>query len=436
MIEPPDNANYAATIVQIPAPLSVVGLDNLVAVPLFGYQALTQKAGTKAGDLRVLFTAETQLDAEYARENNLFREATLNKDANETGYLEMNARIRAIRLRKNTSNALLMPLESLAYTGIDVRTLTVGDTFDTLNGHTICRKYEVPTKPGAGARTTPKIRQRVDQKLFPMHLDTEHLFRNLQVFREPKHVIVTQKLHGTSWRGGRVLAQRDKSWLERVVVNKWLRIPTPETKYEDVFGSRRVIKGRSDNNHFYDSDLWTQFGKKIQGRIPENFIVYGELVGWADTHSPIQKGYTYNVKPGEFELYVYRVATVNGQGVIADLSWQGVKDFAASIGVKVVPTLMEGKVHLRDKVDDEDLIELYTDMFLDVNYAAENANAEFGQSYPDAPVPLSNPTSVDEGVCVRIEGQVPRIYKAKSPLFFEHETKALDRGELDMEAAA
>ncbi|SHX44169.1 RNA ligase [Mycobacteroides abscessus subsp. massiliense] len=435
-IEPPVNANYAATIVQIPEPLSVVGLDNLVAVPLFGYQALTQKTGATAGDLKVLFTAETQLDAEYARENNLFREATLNRDANETGYLETNARVRAIRLRKNTSNALLMPLESLAYTGIDVRTLKVGDTFDKLNGRTICRKYEVPTKPGAGPRTTPKIRQRVDQKLFPMHLDTEHLFRNLQAFREPKHVIVTQKLHGTSWRGGRVPALREKSWLERVVVNKWLRIPTPETKYEDVFGSRRVIKGRSDNNHYYDSDVWTEFGKTIEGRIPENFMVYGELVGWTDTQSPIQKGYTYNVKPGDVELYVYRVATVNGQGVIADLSWQGVKDFAAAIGVKVAPTLWEGQIISRDKVDDEDLIEMYTDMYLDQNFAALHTSAEFGLAYPDAPVPLSNPTSVDEGVCVRVEGQVPRIYKAKSPLFLEHETKALDKGELDMEAAA
>ena len=106
----PENANYAAVIVKVPEPVTVLGLDNLVAVPLYGYQALTQKDGTQAGDLRVLFMAETQLDADYPAENNLFRNAMLNRDGGETGYLEPNGGVKTIRLRKNTSNALLMPL--------------------------------------------------------------------------------------------------------------------------------------------------------------------------------------------------------------------------------------------------------------------------------------------------------------------------------------
>lgn len=422
----PENPNYAAVVVKVPEPMAVPGLDNLVAVPLFGYQALTQKAGIKAGELKVLFTAETQLDAEYARENNLFREATLNKDASETGYLEPSGRVKAIRLRKNNSNALLMPLESLAYTGYDVASLKAGDAFDKLNGHAVCRKYVVPGKGDASAKSNqPKIRQRVDQKQFPMHLDTENLFRNMHVFREPKRVVVTQKLHGTSIRIGRVPAARDKSWLERVVVNKWLGIATPDTDYEDVAGSRRVIKGRSDNNHFYESDIWAAYAKKLEGMIPENFVVYGELIGWESEDKPIQSGYTYNLTPGTSELYVYRVATVNGQGVIADLSWEGVEQFCASIGVKTVPVLDVGEIDASAE-NDAELVEHFSGK-LDVNYVAEGFSGA---------VPLSNPTSVDEGFCVRIEGQIPRIYKAKSPIFFEHETKLLDKGEVDLESAA
>ncbi|AMU74030.1 RNA ligase family protein [Mycobacteroides abscessus] len=423
--EQPKNVNYAATIVRVPEPLRVLGLDNLVAIPMFGYQVLTQREGIKAGDLRVLFVAETQLSEEYARLNNLHREATLNDDAGETGYLEANRRVRAIRLRKNNSSALLMPLESLAYTGIDVSQLEVGDTFDTLNGHEICRKYEVPGKRAQSASGQPKIRQRVDQKLFPMHLDTEHLFRNWHVFREPKRVVVTQKLHGTSIRIGRVPAARDKGWIERVVVNKWLRIATSDTAYEDVAGSRRVIKGRSENNHYYDSDIWAACAKWLEGLIPENFIVYGELIGWESEEKPIQKGYTYNLRPGDCALYVYRVATVNGQGVIADLSWEGVEQFCAAIGVKTVPVIHKFNEYVSAE-DEPRITEAYVDAYLDKNLADKFSGA----------LPLSNPLSVDEGICVRVEGQVPRIFKAKSPIFFEHETKMLDKGEEDLEAAA
>lgn len=426
----PENVNYAATVVKLPQGLMLPGLDNLVGVPMFGYQALTQKDGYKLDDLRVLFLAETQLDDEYAWANNLYRNAAINRDASETGYLEENRRVKAIRLRKHNSNALLMPLSSLAYTGYDVSKLKVGDTFDELNGHRICRKY-VPKGTKTPQVAGPKVRKQVDERLFPKHLDTEHLFRNLHHFRTPKRVVVTQKLHGTSWRGGNVPVNRVKGWLERVVVNKWLRVPTPDTEYRHVFGSRNVVKGRSENNHYYDTDLWAEFGKKLDGVIPENYLVYGELVGWVDAQTPIQKNYTYDLLPGECELYVYRVATVNSKGVIADLSWEGVEEFCASLGLKTVPvldfySLCLGPSEWSDRLD-ENFTESFAGSWLDI---ALHEAVE-----PDA-LPLSDPKSVDEGVCVRIEGQVPRVLKAKSPKFLEYETRQLDKGEADLEVAA
>lgn len=418
------NKNYAITVIAVGEPHDLQGLDNLVGVSIYGLQALTTR-GIEAGDLRLLFVIEAQIGERFAHENDLNRKAESNK-TEATGFLEQNRRVRAIKLRGHVSNALLMPLDSLAYTGLDTSSLKVGDTFDTVNGETVVRKYEVPGKGVQGKPGQPKIRQRVDQKLFPMHLDTEHLFRNMQVFRAPRRVVVTQKLHGTSIRIGRVPAARDKGWIERVVVNKWLGISTPETAYEDVAGSRRAIKGRDDNNHYYDSDIWAEYAKRLEGMIPENFIVYGELIGWESPEKPIMHGYTYDLKPGERELYVYRVATVNGQGVIADLSWEGVEQFCAAIGVKTVPTLDIQTIYSPMGLDDDQYLYEFTEL-LDVNYSTVG--------YPDA-VPLSNPKSVDEGFCLRIEGQVPRIYKAKSPLFFEHETKLLDKGEVDLESVA
>jgi hypothetical protein len=41
---------------------------------------------------------------------------------------------------------------------------------------------------------------------------------------------------------------------------------------------------------------------------------------------------------------------------------------------------------------------------------------------------------VDEGVVVRVEGIMPRVYKAKSPIFLGHETALLDKEVVDLEA--
>ncbi|ALF00391.1 RNA ligase [Mycobacterium phage Archie] len=423
----PENANYAATIVKLPQGVLLDGLDNLVGVPMFGYQALTQKEGYELGALRVLFMAETQLDTEYARENNLFREATLNRDASETGYLEPNARVKALRLRKHQSDALLMPVESLAYTGYDVSTLKPGDTFDKLNGHTICRKY-VPKGKKQATQGQPKVRKQVDERLFPKHLDTEHWFRNMHYFRDPKSAVVTQKLHGTSWRGGNVPVNRTKGRFERFL-NR-LGIATPDTEYKHVFGSRNVVKGRSENNHFYKADLWAKFGEKLEGKIPENFIIYGELIGWVSEDEPIQRGYTYNLPPGQCELYVYRVATVNPKGVIADLSWEGVKDFCRSLDLKTVPELQNFNNFFVNSDEEDVRVSNLGAYWLDKRYA------DMDKEWPDKPVPLSDRKTVDEGICVRIEGQIPHVFKAKSPRFLEHETKQLDKGEVDLEAVA
>lgn len=423
---PPENVNYAATVVKLPQGLILPGLDNLVGVPMFGYTVLTQKVGYELGALRVLFVAETELDSEYARANNLYREPTFNADASEKGYLEANGRIRAIKLKKHPSNALLMPLSSLAYTGYDLTSLKVGDTFDQLNGHRICFKH-VPkgNKGQSGPAKGPKSRERFDPKLFPPHEDTVHLFRNLHYFDTDTYTVTTQKLHGTSARFSRVPIARDLTWFERVL--RWFGYFVKDTEYELVPGSRRAIKGKSDNNDFYDSDIWDDYAQKhLVGVIPDGYVVYGELIGWVDENKPIQKNYTYDLPPGFREFYVYRVTTVNHHGVVADLSWAAVKEFCESRGLKYVPELWQG-MNSRVHPDDEDrVIQITRDQYLEKRLYDE---------YPQA-IPLSDPKTVDEGVCIRIEGVIPRILKAKSVKFLEHETKQIDNGEVDLESVA
>ena len=421
-LDKPTNTNYAATIVEVNTIVDLNGLDKLVGVPVLGHQALTTR-GIQRGDLRVAFTAETQLSEEYASWNNLFRESELNRENTEKGYLEKNRRIRAIRMRGHVSNALLMPLESLSWTGVDTSQLVAGDTFDALNGKPICGKYEVPVK-GSSTRPSSKVSKafkRVDRKIFPEHLDTDSYWRSKHILTIGREVVVTQKLHGTSFRVGNVPVLRQPSWKERLA--KKLGVKVSDHEHDVVFGSRKVIKDVNDPaaSHFYDSDVWTSYGQVIAELIPEGYMVYGELIGFTPTGGPIQKNYTYHLKPGETELYVYRVATVNRHGVLSDLSWDGVKDFCTARGLKWVPELI--RLHVEDL---EEFIGIVQDERLTdvLNYGG----------WTEPPLTVSHHKTVDEGVCIRQEGQVPVILKAKFPLFLEHETKLLDSGEADIES--
>jgi hypothetical protein len=465
-LDPPVNNNYAAVIVRVPAMVDLPKLDFLAGVPVLGHQALTQRDGTQVGDLKVVLTAETQLSEDYCAINNLYRDETLNKDPAEKGYLEKNRRIRALKLRGHVSNALLMPLSSLVYTGIDVTQLKEGDTFDHLNGHDICQKYEIPVRR-SGSHAKPKIEKafkRVDKKIFPEHLETDQYWRSKHLLKPGREVVVTQKLHGTSLRVGNVPCAREKGFIERLF-NRFFE--TPDYRYDVVFGSRKVIKDVNNPNqdHFYDYDLWSYYGTTIASVIPEGYIIYGELIGWTPPpssghnqefidnvpeakrvevlgSSPIQKNYTYHLPPGKCELYVYRVATINAQGTLADLSWDGVKDFCTARGLKWCPELVRLPIYTRTSNDidwdDEspyDAINDLLDRIMDSRYAEGMANAWDDFSWTEAPVPLSDKKTVDEGVCLRQDGVVPLILKAKSAVFLEHETKLLDRGEVDMESA-
>lgn len=425
----PLNANYAAVVVRVHTITDLSGLDNLVGVPALGHQALTQK-GILPGELRVAFTAETQLSEEFCYWNNLFRHAEANRNPEESGYLEDNRRVRALKLRGHVSNALLMPLSSLSYTGIMPHQLNEGDTFDTINGHEVCRKYELPRKPQSEPRARVEKVTRVEEKLFPQHLETDQYGRNKHLLDPNREVVFTQKLHGTSWRGGNIPVRRKKKLPERLL-NRFFK--TPDYEYAVVFGSRKVIKDPSNpnQNHYYDDDIWTEYGKKVADLIPEGYVVYGELVGWTSDGKPLQKNYTYDQPVNECKLYVYRVSFINGQGLQADLSWDGVKEFCRVRGLSWVPELFRWSGDAFDVWDIEDL-DLQVNELMDARYIDIH---QYTRAV-DEPLSLSDKKSVDEGVCLRQEGMVPKILKAKSPKFLEHETRLLDKDELDMESAA
>lgn len=436
--DPVKNPSYVATVVRVEAddlrPLA--GLDNLVGVTKYGMQALTSK-DTEPG-LYLLFSTEVQLSPEFTKANNLYRDGLSNADPRKTGYLENNRRVKAIKLKGHRSESLLMPLDCLSYllTAKQIAVMQEGDVFDSIDGHEVCRKYLV-REPRVNNGSKPKARvRRVDAKVFPEHLDSENYFRNAHKIPADAHVVVSQKLHGTSVRYGNVPALVGQTWWERL-----LRRPR-KTAHRFVVGSRRVVKSvdfEADDGkvHYYEGgDLWTTYAaeQKLADLIPKDHLVYGELVGFTADGAAIQKGYTYDQADGTAKLYVYRVAVVGADGHTVDYSPAQMETFCSERGLAVVPTLWAGP---HSEFDAGDWLErrYYDDWIHDTTaYGTDRAAA--GVAFRTAPVPLSDRKTVDEGVCVRYDGpHGTYIVKAKSPTFLVFESKALDSGAEDLEAA-
>lgn len=432
-LEAPINPNYAAVVVRVNAINELANCDNVVGVPFFGLQAIVSK-DVKVGDIGLFFPAETQLSEAYAHINNLHRHSDRNFDQSAKGYLEDNRRVKALKFRGHPSNALFMPLDSLVGWAADsgeLADLKVGDTFDKIGEHEICRKYVVKEPKAPGDRTagpTKNVFKRVDDRFLPEHMDTENYWRNADKIPGDEQIVVTQKLHGTSIRIANTLVKRKPSFLERIAARVGVKVQA--TEYDHVYGSRKVIKdpNNPNQNHFYGSDIWTDFGRKLDDLIPENFVVYGELIGWTPDGAPIQKDYTYDVPQGEAELYIYRVAVVTNGGMLVDLSWPQVKAFAKERGLKHVPELWSGR-H-----DD-----FHVDRYVDRNFAWEGTKPHDAlrnsalRIIPFNPVPLDK-RFVDEGVVIRADGWAPYLLKAKSPIFLAHETKMLDAEVIDLES--
>lgn len=420
-IETQGNANYAATIVQVRHLEALEGLDNLAGLRVLGFQALVPK-DTPIGSLMVVFGAETQLSESFASANNLFRHSELNADPDAKGYLEDNRRVKAIKMRGHRSDALALPLHSLLpLMDGTMQYPAEGAVFDHIAGQEVCRKYIVPgSGRGNGQNAVSKKAQRVSARVFPEHLDTTRYFGNEAQIPQDAFVTVTQKVHGTSVRFGNVPVVRELRWWERLASK--VGLPVQTTEHAFVVGSRRVtksVKGESKSgDHWYaEGDIFTASVKDYEPVIPKDFLVFGEIIGYTPEGNPIQPKYTYDLPQGKNRLLVYRVATVNEDGNVADLPWEAVKQFCRERGMEHVPQLWSG-LHSEFVVDE----------WLDIRYADTKFNG--------IAVPLSDPKTVDEGVVIRADlGFIPTVLKAKSPVFLQQETKALDAGEVDIESA-
>ena len=436
--EKPKNENYCATVTEIKNIVPLENCDNIQGTIIFGNHVIVGK-DVQIGNVGIYFPPETQLSNEYLSENNLYRDATLNKDQTKKGYFEVNGRVRTAKLRGHQSCGIFMPLSSLQFTGLTENDFKVGDIFDIIKDKRICNKYIIPQKqqplPGSKKkRKRIKISKTIENQ-FRFHEDTLHLGKNIHRFSKNDIVSITYKLHGTSVVISKVLCKKKLSFIEKLL--KKFNINIVDNTYDNLYASRNVIKNDDMNgdefvkhqgkNHYYKSDIWGLANEKLQEYLLDGMTIYAEIVGFIpETGAYIQKGYDYGCNQKEFEVYIYRITYTNPSGNVFEFSWSQLTEWCKSRGLKHVPEYFYGNVNelLNDVIYDKNLS--FNDNLF--NIIKKRYVKEENCIMCNNPVPR-------EGVVVRREVLNFEAYKLKTFLFLDRETKQHDKGEEDIEEA-
>lgn len=427
----PKNSNYAATVVELKSFVDVPKADRIKSALIFGNSVIVSK-DAQAGDVGLFFPAETQLDAEFLSNNNLYRKAEYgNKDPEATGFFEQHGRVKTVKFLGTKSEGFFISITALSYldegSGVMV-SIPVGTTFDAIDGHTICRKYVIPSQSRSGGGKVKHLADDIVPGQFDFHYDSSNLRRNAHKITPDLIISVSDKWHGTSVVISKPLIKRSLKWYEKLL--KQVGVNVSASVYGTVYSSRKVIKavGNKANTRdstFYTDDIWGIVAREVEDRIPNGYAVYGEIVGYTPNGTQIQKGYHYGCQVGSHKLVVYRVTNTNVDGLRLDLGWLQMIAFCEKFGFETVKPLLYGRAG-------------------DLVYAGSESNEHWGQVFVssleakyvnDGLCPYNNNEVPAEGVVVRIDGfNESEAFKLKNFRFLERETKQLDKGEADIES--
>lgn len=396
--------------------------------------------------LGVYFPTDGQLSEEFCEQHNLVRKKD-DAGNNIGGYMDASKRnVTAIRLRGEKSDGLFMPIECLAYTGVDISTLGEGFAFTAINGKEICQKY-IPHRPnraaaGSGNRTRKK--KVPVAPLFAEHADTEQLAYNLSAFKPGDEIEITLKMHGTSGRTARlpVLKGYKRTLLDRILHREGTPI------YEDgyVSGTRRVVLEDYSGGFYGDNSFREKHSKIFEGKLHKGETAYYEIVAFTNTGTPIMGSgkvpkeaqseygkemvFSYGCHPegqimkygedenGKFaipvevpqsEMYVYRMTLTTPEGFVVEYTPDFMRYRCEQMGVKTVPVFCKCIIPENPSYEINGVEVAHGDAGEYIKHMAE--------LFYDGPDPIGK-THVREGVVVRIVNR-PKFcaYKHKNFLF-------------------
>lgn len=335
--------------------------DRLVLANVLGATVIVSNE-SQTGDVVVYFPSDGQLSEKYCEVNDLVRR----KDENGNqagGFLDPNKRnVRCIKLRGEYSDGLCMPLASLAYTGVDISTLSVGDTITVVNGQEICCKY-IPRKreydPTNKKSKKGKVRGEAKEQtpFFAEHIDTPQLRFVQQNFKPGDVIVLSEKVHGTSSRNANTLViTREKSWFHKLFHLKGKEVK----EYRYLVGTRRTTVKNSLGGYYGSNEFRMNWGREFLNKLHEGECVFGEIAGYIDGTETTIMGiannqktndkefikkygkatiFSYGCKPGTSRYFVYRMTYTMPDGTVIEYPWDMMRRRAEEMGFEVVPEL-------------------------------------------------------------------------------------------------
>lgn len=415
---------YQAYITKIENISPVPNADRLVVGYCFGNPVVFSKE-MPTDVPYIYFPTGGQLSEEYCAANNLVRKKDENGN-NIGGYLDPDKRnIRALKLRQQRSDGLIMPLSSLSSFG-DYTTLKVGDIInDSFNNHLICQKYipKVQIKEPTVHIPTKKVKVAV-APLFQEHIETQQLAYNMGAFQKGDQIEITLKMHGSSQRTGYlpVIKRYKRNLWDRIC----RRVGKPVYEWDYISGTRHTVLKTFDGSFYGSNKFRQQHHDCFVGKLMKGETVYYEVVGYQECGTPImgscnnkkmgtdyvkQYGqetvFSYGCDVGQSKLYVYRMTLTNEDGYVVEYSPDYMRYRCNQIGVSCVPVFWKGYLTEQNNIKD------------------------LAEQYYDGPDPIDK-THIREGVVCRIVNRpVFTAYKHKNYNFKMLSGIIIDNGNLD-----
>ena len=401
---------YNAYVVEIHDLQKHSNADKLQVAKVFGLNVIVW-ADVQVGDIMIYFPSDGQLNKEFAEYCNLLRK----KDANGNnigGYMdERKCNIKAIKLRGEYSDGLLIPVNKLTnFLKLDKDYFDIGDVINTVEGVEICKKY-VPQRNNKTESTsqTKKKNNKDKYPLFHEHIDTKQLVYNYGELMDGDRLTITLKIHGTSARTSNTKLIEKQGLFKRIIN----AIKNKYSEYRTVSGTRRVVLDNFDGGYYGSNEFRKKYHDLFDGKLYKGETVYYEIVGYTESGQLIMPqcdnkklndkefikrygettSFTYGCSDGESDIYAYRMSMTNEDGVEIDYSTEYTMLRCEQMGVKHVPVI---KTIDNFSVDDIDEFRKY------INEISDGAD-------------LIDPTHIREGVVVRVENRLEfTAYKHKS----------------------
>lgn len=391
---------YCAYIVELKELRKHSNADRLQLCTVFGNTVIVDLSYYE-GQKVIFFPVDGQLGESYAEENQLLR--IKNEDGTYSGgYLDAEKRnIKAMKLRGEKSEGLVMPIESLSK-WVNINELKIGDKITALNGEIICQKY-IPKRNHSNksySSSKSKSNNLKEKYLtFHEHVDTEQLAYNLDRFSPGDTCYITLKMNGTSGRTSNSFVIEDK---KQNVFEKLFHRPVKKIEsWKSVSGTRRVVLEDYDGGFYGSNQFRKQYHEFFKDKLPKGITIFYELVGWVDGTTQTIMGrcanskikdkefsklygketiFSYGCEEGCSDIYVYRMTMTNCDDEVIEIPWETVKIWCERLGVKHVPEFEKFLFTTK-----EDLMERV-------------------EKYYDGPDPIGK-THVREGVVVRIDNR-------------------------------